>query len=854
MVRLALKSRKKPTAEKGDAPPGTDTTGRSADSQRNPLGISAEGDALRGIGLQSAALVAVPLLMVILILSLWQAPRQRDALLDAFGEHYSQQQAEHLNAALASFTARLVAAGSGVMQSGIDLQSSPEHLDDAEARLRSYFPEALSVRLFPLGELGVATVDEELQLRNHIEFDLLRRAANEEPPQPEAYQVQGRWIASMAARIEITGNDGSPVVGVALLTVDENTLRRLLGEHDALSGRLTLRQRVSAGETSRDIDVITVGRASSARDYAADVTRSPWQVVFQPSQALEATVNQTNRPPYEMLLLCLLVSLAALFLVVRRGHATLEREVQRIAAAAGTRNNLTLRVPELLPLARELRKLALRRTRSPATSTPGASNPAEGTTRPASAGTDSIDPSGPSAAALPATLFRAYDIRGIADSQLDDETVARIGGAVATLAGELGEQTLVIGCDGRLSSKRIKDVLQRALLRAGRDVVDIGLVPTPLLYFATQRGDCSSGIMVTGSHNPPDYNGMKIVLQSCTVAEGTIEKIRDLAQAGTFSTGNGRLLQRDVVGDYLDEIVNDIAIAVPLKIVLDAGNGATSHVAPAMLEELGCEVLPLFCEIDGHFPNRSPDTSNEDNLQQLVDEVLAKKADFGVAFDGDGDRLVVVTGSGRILRTDTLMMLLARDVVARNPGADVVYDIKCSRNLAQVISGLGGRPVLWKTGHALMRQKVRETGAPLGGEFSGHIFFGERWYGFDDAMYASARLAEILASQGSSLDEMIADLPVAVSTPELFVPISEEAKFPLIERFVAEARFPEAKINTLDGLRADFSDGWGLLRASNTSPALTARFEGNDDAALERIRTLFREQLAAIAPDLDAAL
>jgi phosphomannomutase/phosphoglucomutase len=304
------------------------------------------------------------------------------------------------------------------------------------------------------------------------------------------------------------------------------------------------------------------------------------------------------------------------------------------------------------------------------------------------------------------------------------------------------------------------------------------------------------------------------------------------------------------VSEYLDEVVSDIAIAVPLKIVVDAGNGATGHIAPALLEELGCEVIPLFCEVDGRFPNRSPDTGNEDNLSALVREVISNDADFGVAYDGDGDRLVVVTGTGKIIRSDTLMMIFARDVVTRNPGADVVYDVKCSRNLAQLITGLGGRPVLWKTGHALMKEKMVETGALLGGEFSGHVFFGERWYGFDDGMYATGRLAEILSSQDQNLDDLIADLPVAMSTPEILIPVSDNEKFSLMQKFIESARFADGKPNNLDGLRVDFQDGWGLLRASNTGPALTARFEAGDEAGLERIRGLFREQLAAVAPDL----
>jgi phosphomannomutase/phosphoglucomutase len=439
----------------------------------------------------------------------------------------------------------------------------------------------------------------------------------------------------------------------------------------------------------------------------------------------------------------------------------------------------------------------------------------------------------------------------VADTELDDETVYRIGSAIGTIAGELGEQTLIVGCDGRASSGRIRAVVEKALLQSGRDVIDIGLVPTPLLYFATRHLEAGSGVMITGSHSPAEVNGMKIVLQRQTAAHDLTGKVMNLANTGRFSKGTGHRIQQDVLADYLDNVAGDIAIAVPLKIVVDAGNGATGPVAPTLLEELGCEVISLHCEVDGSFPHHGPDTGNEENLQDLVREVLASKADFGVAFDGDGDRLAVVTGSGRILPTDTLLMLFAKDVVSRNPGADVVYDVKCSRNLAQLVTSLGGRPVLWKTGHALMKEKMLETGALLGGEFSGHIFFGERWFGFDDGMYAASRLAEILSSEEADLDELIAELPQSLGTPEILVPVPEEEKFALIRRFVADAEFESGKRNDLDGLRVDFEQGWGLLRASNTTAALTARFEADDEAQLAQIKRQFREQLARVAPSLE---
>jgi phosphomannomutase/phosphoglucomutase len=725
-------------------------------------------------------------------------------------------------------------------------EQNPADMRLVEQAMLDYFPEAVSLRLLPLSDMGTADLDGGFEgLRNHIEVDLVRRVSNNEPAEPEAYQFEGQWLASLA---QMATHPRIPSRrAVVLLTLDASTLKDMLSYPRGTVGEFVLEQRVYSEGVDRDVRITSQGSGADVDASRAEIDQTPWRILFTASAALIDEASSHVRPPYEILALLVACCLIGFFLALQRSSKALEGEISRIVDGAEHRTALAVHIPQLVPLAKDLRKLTLRRTRMGNTSN---IVPAMETHTAASSNAAMTSVDGPATHGLPPNIFRAYDIRGVADTDLDDETVFRIGSAIATIAGELGEQTLCIGYDGRASSSRIKGILEKAILQAGRDVIDIGLVPTPLLYFATALLEAKSGVMITGSHNPAEYNGMKIVLKGQTIAEGTIEKIRNIAQTGRFSKGTGHQIQRDVISEYLDEVVSDIAIAVPLKIVVDAGNGATGHIAPALLEELGCEVIPLFCEVDGRFPNRSPDTGNEDNLSALVREVLSNAADFGVAYDGDGDRLVVVTGAGKIIRSDTLMMIFARDVVTRNPGADVVYDVKCSRNLAQLITGLGGRPVLWKTGHALMKEKMVETGALLGGEFSGHIFFGERWYGFDDGMYATGRLAEILSSQDQSLDDFIADLPVDVSTPEILIPVPDDEKFALMQKFVDAARFADGKPNNLDGLRVDFQDGWGLLRASNTGPALTARFEAGDEAGLERIQSLFREQLAAVAPDL----
>jgi phosphomannomutase/phosphoglucomutase len=812
------------------------------------------GNAPRAALLSGVAVIVIGLALVVAFLMLVREPAQQTELLNQTTAGYAAQRARLVEHTVDSLRTRIKAAAvSPVVQELIGAQAGDQaagqeagvDLGQIETAMQSYFPEALSLRLVPLRELGTADLDAEvLGLRNHIEVDLVRRANNGEEPEPEAYQVEGAWIASLATIA--TNPEIESRRAVVLLSLDQTTLESWLTQGEDTAGRFVLEQRLDRRGVKRQQAVVSQGTGTATHSGSAIVRGTPWYVLFSPSAAFVSAAAGSVASDYDMLALTLALGLLGLLLLHWQSARALRNDVNRILEGPSRDAGIELRTPALLPLATGQRARSGQANGEISAPEPDMSAPR--TRAPANTAMTTVE--GPATSGLPAHIFRAYDVRGVADTELDDETVFRIGAAIATVAGELGEQSLAVACDGRASSGRIKAVLEKAILQAGRDVIDIGLVPTPLLYFATTRLDAKSGVMITGSHSPPDINGMKIVLKGQTISQGAIGKIRTTAKAGKFSKGRGHRVEQEVVADYLDEVAGDIAIAVPLKVVVDAGNGATAPIAPKLLEEMGCEVVPLFCEIDGTFPNRSPDTSDEDNLSALVSEVVAQEADFGVAYDGDGDRLAVVTGSGKIIRTDKLMMIFARDVVARNPGADVVYDVKCSRALAQLITSLGGRPVLWKTGHALMKAKMLETGALLGGEFSGHIFFGERWYGFDDAMYATGRLAEIISSQDLTLDELLADLPSSVSTPEILVSIADDEKFALIERFQAEAQFGDGNRNDLDGLRVDFEDGWGLLRASNTTAALTARFEANDEAGLDRIRDQFREQLATIAPDL----
>ncbi|MCX2794105.1 phosphomannomutase/phosphoglucomutase [Microbulbifer thermotolerans] len=452
---------------------------------------------------------------------------------------------------------------------------------------------------------------------------------------------------------------------------------------------------------------------------------------------------------------------------------------------------------------------------------------------------------------FPAHVFRAYDIRGIAEKEINEPFAYQLGRVLGTLVQHMGGDLLLVGRDGRNSSELLSNCLVEGILDSGCNSVNLGLVPSPLLYFACAKGkNTSSGVMVTASHNPAEYNGFKIILKGRPLAEDKLKKLHQLMQKGPFKSGRGSNREQDIKENYIDTIFNDVALAGQPHLVIDAGNGATSLLAPRLFEQLGCAVTPLFCEIDGNFPNHAPDPSRPENLRALIDKVRETGADLGVALDGDGDRVTLVSASGRIAWPDQLVMLLARDILARNPGESVVFDVKSSRALAQLISQYGGRPIMWKTGHAPMKTKMLETGAILGGELSGHIFIKDRWFGFDDGIYAAARILEIMALREQSLDELLDSLPQFTSTPEILLEVEEGDKFALIEKLKTQGNFGDADVNDIDGLRLEYADGWGLVRASNTGAALTLRFEAETEDALERIRKLVMAELKKVDPKL----
>ncbi len=450
---------------------------------------------------------------------------------------------------------------------------------------------------------------------------------------------------------------------------------------------------------------------------------------------------------------------------------------------------------------------------------------------------------------LPAKqIFKAYDIRGIVGDTLTAESVTQIGHAIGSEAIDRGRDSVCIGRDGRLSGPELSGALARGLQMAGIKVIDVGQVTTPMLYFAAYHFGTGSGVMVTGSHNPPDYNGLKMMLAGDTLSGEQIAGLRTRIEQGRLHNGEGSLSKQEIRDAYLERITSDLKLARPMRIAVDCGNGVAGGIAPELYRRLGCEVEELFCEVDGTFPNHHPDPSQPKNLSDLIQALAKGNAEIGLAFDGDGDRLGVVTREGKIIYPDRQLMLFAADVLSRNPGAEILFDVKCTGNLAPWISKHGGKPTMWKTGHSLIKAQMKKSGAPLAGEMSGHMFFGERWYGFDDGVYAGARLLEYLSKQ-DDISAVFDELPDSVNTPELQIQLAEGENQTFIKALQESADFPGAtNVVTIDGLRVEFPDGFGLARASNTTPVVVLRFEGNDKAAIERIQDAFRKALHRVKP------
>ncbi|MGE0385289.1 MAG: phosphomannomutase/phosphoglucomutase [Gammaproteobacteria bacterium] len=822
------------------------------------------------LGAAAAAIALVVLVLLVMAVShLFERAAQRQQERRALA---AAEIARQVGAAVAGARTQLQALAAEPAVRAAVAGADPAAREAAIARAQK-IPQLLKLRLLPLD--GYDVDDDPRAPLTYASLEMLQRARRGAGPVPAEIHLPGSARQHLVILAPIAGGDGAPI-GFVHGALDPALVTGVLAHGDPDGVYVELRQPAAKG------DPAIVGRAGGQAPPAADsvaevgVPGTAWKVAIwgEPGgelQTLDAASEDAS--PYGGLMLIailLLVLVVAFLLYKRRSAAAAAPAADQVtyqgavrAIMEGAHPGLERLVPGLVvagnggdptvPAASEA--LAGEDITHVARAAPSAASVASQAGSAESMFQDggrSADASGIAVETVADGIFRTYDIRGVVGATLTPEVVYDIGRAIGSEALERGQQGLVVARDGRNSSPELAEALIRGLCESGRDVIDIGVAPTPVLYFATHYLDTASGVMVTGSHNPPEYNGLKIVLDGVALCGEAIKAIRRRIEAGDYASGSGSLQSAEMISEYIRRVSDDIPVALgsALKIVVDCGNAIPGAVAPQLLRALGHDVIELYCDVDGSFPNHHPDPSQPENLEDLIDMVKLENADLGLAFDGDGDRLGVVDGAGTIIWPDRQLMLFARDMLSRNPGAQVIYDVKCSRLLGEVIAQAGGKPIMWRTGHSVLKTKMRETGALLAGEMSGHIFFKERWYGFDDALYAAARLTEILVAAKREPAEVFAELPGWPSTPELRIALAEDQHERFMEKLAGGAEFPGATVTAIDGLRVDFEDGWGLVRPSNTTPNLIARFEGRDDAALARIQGQFRALIAAADPSL----
>lgn len=718
-----------------------------------------------------------------------------------------------------------------------------EWLQEHKVSWKEKLPEAIDFILFSIVQLdemttGSFSFDEGKESNNQTSYpsdmfssdnggisflflDMVNRLKDGRPLFIEAAKISGahQWQLHQLVPVKNTAGD---LRGVLYVTLNVNGLRSAWASANVLLGEISLQQKINE-RTS--LTFFRVGQGSE--DLAAVIQTIPnsyWQVTYKPSWEFKQRLTIISFEAWLIIIgLPLFIFFIGVTLLLSQRRAISRKKKSLKSNCLSLNENSDSTVVEKQQSVDE---------RPVAPSSLDEEN--------------SLVDDGEATNTLPENIFRAYDIRGIAYEQLSHDIVYAIGQAFATEVLLAGDTSVIVGRDVRIHSQEFAVCLIKGIHAAGCDVIDIGVVPTPLMNFtACEHEQTDSGIIITASHNSKEYNGCKMVIKGKTLVDGDIQRLKERIKNGdvTESAIKGTTVNANFSQRYIDRIIGDVAVIDGWKVVVDTGNGASSELAPRLFNALECQTIPLYCEFDGEFPNHDPDPCIADNLSALINTVITEKADIGFALDGDGDRLMVVTSSGRILWPDQLMMLFSQDIVARNPGCDVVFDIKSTQLLAQVISENGGRPIMWKTGHSHIKAKMQETQALLGGEFSGHIFFKERWYGFDDGLYAAARLLEIMTLTGQTIDELLDLLPAMVSTSEIKLAIAEEQKFIFIEKLISHADFDGGQLTTIDGLRVDFSNGWGLVRASNTAPVLTLRFEAANEDELNVIKQCFKREL-----------
>ncbi len=685
---------------------------------------------------------------------------------------------------------------------------------------------------------------------NFSELGLIKTALRGTLTGPEATRVDGKWLLNVVAPV-MQAPEGE-VTGVVWVSLGIDAFDELLAQENMGLGQIQLFQ--NFGERSR-VMVAELGSGDLEVNFVSKVGSSHWEIEFIASRDLYLLTHIDIGLVYALIaaafLLCLAGFSGAGFVIGRMLNARVERK--RMMEQMSTTSSAAQTDGFIDPLyqTKNLFDVAINKADENLLGMDDDDGDEASSDIEELSLDDDVfemgDDEGLDMNAYPAEVFRAYDIRGVAKEQIDKGFAIALGKALGSEVIDQRENTMVVARDARTHSPELTEWLIRGILSTGCNVLNVGTVPTPLMYFTLETmEEVASGVMVTASHNDAEYNGFKVVMGGVSRSGEDIQELRKRMVLKNFSQGQGHEHHHDIVPSYIDTIFSDVALAGEMSLVIDAGNGVAGKVAPQLFEELGCRIIPLYCDLDGTFPNHSPDPSKEENLQDLIAKVKEEEADLGIALDGDGDRLTVVTPSGKIIWADRLLMLFAKDIISRNPGADVIFDVKSTRHLNACVASFGGRPIMWKTGHSLMKQKMMETGALVGAEYSGHIFIKDRWFGFDDGMYAAARLLEVLSLQGDDIDVAFDEFPDSIATPEIRIPVAEKDKFEIIDKLKEEGDFGEGRLTLLDGVRADFSYGWGLTRASNTGAEITLRFEADDEASMHKLKALFVGELRKI--------
>ncbi|MBS01349.1 MAG: hypothetical protein CMQ24_01395 [Gammaproteobacteria bacterium] len=747
--------------------------------------------------------------------------------------------AGHVEGQLAQVQSQLTSISSTIRLSQVLGSGDPSLISLEESALTQMVPNAVRVRLFPTGSARVE--------RNTIppfsfpSLDLVTRAENGEPLTPEALEASGRWLLTIATPVRAPSS--SIVNGALFVYLDMRAISAGLPQE--VDSRASIVQTFPGGAPS-DIFITGSGAPGDAPVYSRKLSSEIWEIRYQPSDSIASAEVISPIAGLVPVIAALLIALGGGAFGMLHAVGTVRADADWLSTQVEQLSTGTFKASTAYKLA-PFKGLEDDVVRLHATSTPlpAIASP-DDEPAPLALEEDATLPPLSAADAKPAPVDASASSPGLEIEDIDEDVIHAIGQAIGSEAIARGEETILVGADGRVSSPAVSEALIRGLSRTGCDVVNLGTVSAPVLYFATHNSEANSGVMVTGAQSPVDVNGFKVVLAGDALTDTDIERLYQRVLDDDFASGQGTVSEADVLMDYVDAVADDVLVAQPLKVVVDCGHGTGGLIAEELYNNLGCETLTLYDEVDGDFPERAPEPFDEANLAALADAVRQEEADLGLALGADADRVIAVTADGSIVWPDQLLMLFARDVVVRNPGSDVVYDVRCTRHLSSVVSGVGGRPIVSRCGHTFIKQKMRETDAVLGGEATGQISFSERWFGFEDGLYAGARLLEIVGSQSEPFDALVATVPFRVITPQIQVSVNEDAKFGLVERLEALSDFGDGSVSVIDGLRVDYPDGFGIVRASNSGPFLELRLEGDDDDTVSQIQDAFREQLAGV--------